>query len=200
MINIRRASAIGAAVTATACAAMALAPAAVAAEPTAQRADSAKKAAAAQYNGACGSGYSVVNSAQIGTKGTVFLTYSSATGKNCVVTVRTKPGKAVHMTASLGFAAPTPRCTSSTSRPPAASPARRRTPSPPRPRSPARTPVPRRWVRPRAPRRRPAPAAALAATGSSSATGSIALAGGAAVLLGAAAVFVVRRRKAGSAA
>ncbi|MGV0099705.1 LPXTG cell wall anchor domain-containing protein [Streptomyces californicus] len=40
----------------------------------------------------------------------------------------------------------------------------------------------------------------LAATGSSSATGSIALAGGAAVLLGAAAVFVVRRRKAGSAA
>ncbi|QSS92085.1 spore-associated protein A [Streptomyces sp. M54] len=107
MINIRRASAIGAAVTATACAAMALAPAAVAAEPTAQRADSAKKAAAAQYNGACGSGYSVVNSAQIGTKGTVFLTYSSATGKNCVVTVRTKPGKAVHMTASLGFASPT---------------------------------------------------------------------------------------------
>ncbi len=40
----------------------------------------------------------------------------------------------------------------------------------------------------------------LAATGSSSATGPIALAGGAAVLLGAAAVFVVRRRKAGSAA
>ncbi|MFH9609658.1 LPXTG cell wall anchor domain-containing protein [Streptomyces sp. NPDC017448] len=39
---------------------------------------------------------------------------------------------------------------------------------------------------------------ALAATGSSSATTSIALAGGAAVLLGAAAVFVVRRRKAGS--
>lgn len=38
----------------------------------------------------------------------------------------------------------------------------------------------------------------LAATGSSSATTSIALAGGAAVVLGAAAVFVVRRRKAGS--
>ncbi|MGW8982006.1 spore-associated protein A [Streptomyces parvus] len=103
MINIRRASAIGAAVTATACAAVALAPAAVAAE----RAAAAPKAAAAQYNGVCGSGYAVVNSAQIGTKGTVFLTYNSATGKNCVVTIRTKPGKAVHMTASLGFASPT---------------------------------------------------------------------------------------------
>ncbi|MFI2317965.1 spore-associated protein A [Streptomyces sp. CB00072] len=108
MTIIRRASAIGAAVTATACAAIALAPAAAAAEPAAQRATAAPKAAAAaKYNGACGSGYSVVNSAQIGTKGTVFLTYSSATGKNCVVTVRTTPGKAVHMTASLGFASPT---------------------------------------------------------------------------------------------
>ncbi|MBT2901685.1 MULTISPECIES: spore-associated protein A [unclassified Streptomyces] len=108
MTNIRRASAIGAAVTATACAAIALAPAAAAAQPAAQRAAAAPKAAAAaKYNGACGGGYSVVNSAQIGTKGTVFLTYSSATGKNCVVTVRTTPGKAVHMTASLGFASPT---------------------------------------------------------------------------------------------
>ncbi|MCX4508407.1 spore-associated protein A [Streptomyces anulatus] len=108
MTIIRRASAIGAAVTATACAAIALAPAAAAAEPTAQQATAAPKAAAAaKYNGACGGGYSVVNSAQIGTKGTVFLTYNSATGKNCVVTVRTTPGKAVHMTASLGFASPT---------------------------------------------------------------------------------------------
>ncbi|MFJ4709770.1 spore-associated protein A [Streptomyces anulatus] len=107
MTIIRRASAIGAAVTATACAAIALAPAAAAAEPTTQRAAAAPKAAAAKYNGACGGGYSVVNSAQIGTKGTVFLTYNSATGKNCVVTVRTTPGKAVHMTASLGFASPT---------------------------------------------------------------------------------------------
>ncbi|MFJ1862336.1 spore-associated protein A [Streptomyces anulatus] len=108
MTIIRRASAIGAVVTATACAAIALAPAAAAAEPAAQRATAAPKAAAAaKYNGACGGGYSVVNSAQIGTKGTVFLTYNSATGKNCVVTVRTTPGKAVHMTASLGFASPT---------------------------------------------------------------------------------------------
>ncbi|MEV7904625.1 spore-associated protein A [Streptomyces anulatus] len=108
MTIIRRASAIGAAVTAIACAATALAPAAAAAGPAAQRATAAPKAAAAaKYNGACGGGYSVVNSAQIGTKGTVFLTYNSATGKNCVVTVRTTPGKAVHMTASLGFASPT---------------------------------------------------------------------------------------------
>ncbi|MEV5262432.1 spore-associated protein A [Streptomyces anulatus] len=108
MTIIRRASAIGAVVTAIACAATALAPAAAAAGPAAQRATAAPKAAAAaKYNGACGGGYSVVNSAQIGTKGTVFLTYNSATGKNCVVTVRTTPGKAVHMTASLGFASPT---------------------------------------------------------------------------------------------
>ncbi|MFD4020831.1 spore-associated protein A [Streptomyces sindenensis] len=111
MINIRRASAIGAAVTATACAAIALAPAAVAAEPAAQRVTAAPKAAAAQYNGVCGSGYAVVNSAQIGSKGSVFLTYNSATGKNCVVTIRTNPGTAVHMTASLGFTSPTTRVT-----------------------------------------------------------------------------------------
>lgn len=44
----------------------------------------------------------------------------------------------------------------------------------------------------------PATNGSLAATGSSSATTSIALAGGATVVLGAAAVFVARRRKAGS--
>ncbi|MEU2071679.1 LPXTG cell wall anchor domain-containing protein [Streptomyces anulatus] len=44
----------------------------------------------------------------------------------------------------------------------------------------------------------PATNGSLAATGSSSATTSIALAGGAALVLGAAAVFVARRRKAGS--
>ncbi|MEV6793362.1 spore-associated protein A [Streptomyces sp. NPDC051320] len=61
-------------------------------------------ATAAAYNGACGSGYRVVNSAQIGTPnslGTVYLTYSSATGDNCVVTVRNAPGKAVPMVAEL---------------------------------------------------------------------------------------------------
>ncbi|WP_329459451.1 spore-associated protein A [Streptomyces sp. NBC_01497] len=59
--------------------------------------------AAAAYNNACGTGYGVVNSAPIGSTGTVYLTYSAKTKKNCVVTVRTKPGTAVHMTASLGL-------------------------------------------------------------------------------------------------
>ncbi|MFF4551765.1 spore-associated protein A [Streptomyces sp. NPDC001422] len=47
--------------------------------------------AAASYNGACGSGYSVVNSARIGSYGTIFLTYSSSTGYNCAVTIRDTP-------------------------------------------------------------------------------------------------------------
>ncbi|OEV11186.1 hypothetical protein K378_05458 [Streptomyces sp. Amel2xB2] len=55
----------------------------------------------AAYNGACGSGYSVVNSAGIGDLGTVFLTYNRSTGKNCVVTVRNKTGDPVHMSASV---------------------------------------------------------------------------------------------------
>ncbi|MFF6995331.1 spore-associated protein A [Streptomyces sp. NPDC008313] len=103
---IRRASAVGAAVAASTCVAAAFAPAAGAAAPAASGA-ARPAATAAAYNGACGSGYSVVNSANIGSKGTVFLTYSSATGKNCVVTVRATSGTAVHMSASLGFASPT---------------------------------------------------------------------------------------------
>ncbi|GGZ10760.1 spore-associated protein A [Streptomyces olivaceoviridis] len=47
--------------------------------------------AAASYNGACGSGYSVVNSARISTLGTVFLTYNSSTGYNCAVAIRDTP-------------------------------------------------------------------------------------------------------------
>jgi hypothetical protein len=65
---------------------------------TAGAADAAPKAA---YNGACGAGYSVVNSAGIADLGTVFLTYNSRTGKNCVVTVRDKKGVPVHMSASV---------------------------------------------------------------------------------------------------
>lgn len=57
--------------------------------------------AAATYGGECGSGYGVVNSAAIGTKGTVFLTYSSATGKNCVVAKRNNVGSAVLIEAGL---------------------------------------------------------------------------------------------------
>ncbi|ROO90399.1 hypothetical protein EDD29_8124 [Actinocorallia herbida] len=58
-------------------------------------------AAAATYGGECGSGYSVVNSAAIGSKGTVFLTYSFATGKNCVVAKRNSAGSAVLLEAGL---------------------------------------------------------------------------------------------------
>lgn len=49
-------------------------------------------AAAATYNGECGSGYGQVNSAPIGTQGTVFLTYNASNGKNCVVTKRNTVG------------------------------------------------------------------------------------------------------------
>jgi hypothetical protein len=60
-------------------------------------------AAAATYGSECGTGYSVVNSAPIGTKGTVFLTYSSATGKNCVVAKRNTVGSAVLIEAGLSI-------------------------------------------------------------------------------------------------
>ncbi|MBO3742155.1 spore-associated protein A [Actinoplanes flavus] len=63
----------------------------------------AAPAYAASYGGECGSGYSVVNSAAIGTKGTVFLTYSSATGKNCVVAKRNSSGSAVLLEAGLAI-------------------------------------------------------------------------------------------------
>ncbi|WP_198602917.1 spore-associated protein A [Streptomyces noursei] len=56
----------------------------------------------AAYNGACGSGYSVVNSVPVSGKGTVYLTYSAKTGKNCVVTIRNSPGKPVFVHAVLG--------------------------------------------------------------------------------------------------
>lgn len=45
-------------------------------------------ASAASYNGVCGSGYSVVNSASIGNLGTMFLTYNSSNGYNCAVAIR----------------------------------------------------------------------------------------------------------------
>lgn len=47
----------------------------------------------------CGSGYKTVNSAAVGSLGTVYLTYNSANGKNCVATIRNNPGTAVDMSA-----------------------------------------------------------------------------------------------------
>lgn len=54
------------------------------------------------YNGACGSGYSVVNwgNMQYGL-GTVYLTYSRSTGKNCVVAIQTEQKYESKMTAKV---------------------------------------------------------------------------------------------------
>lgn len=86
--KFRSAAFLAAAVTLGSLAAAAPASAAPAAAPV------------ASYNGACGSGYSVVNHANIGSKGTVFLTYNS-NGYNCAVTVRATPGAAVDMAVGL---------------------------------------------------------------------------------------------------
>lgn len=64
---------------------------------TATGAAAAPAKAAAAYNKACGTGYKVVNHIDIGKAGTSYLTYNSATGKNCAVTIRSRPGPAVHM-------------------------------------------------------------------------------------------------------
>ncbi|SBT49220.1 spore-associated protein A [Micromonospora narathiwatensis] len=55
---------------------------------------------AALYGGQCGSGYNIVNLADFpDLRGTVYLTYNASTGKNCVVTIREKPGTATLMEA-----------------------------------------------------------------------------------------------------
>ncbi|MFG2076392.1 spore-associated protein A [Nonomuraea maritima] len=63
----------------------------------------ASPASAATYGNECGSGYAVVNSAPIGSTGTVYLTYSSATGRNCVVAKRNSAGSAVLVEAGLSI-------------------------------------------------------------------------------------------------
>ncbi|WP_048574734.1 hypothetical protein, partial [Streptomyces leeuwenhoekii] len=59
----------------------------------------ASAAADATPQEACGSGYKTVNSAPVGSLGTVYLTYNSSNGKNCVATIRNNPGTAVDMSA-----------------------------------------------------------------------------------------------------
>jgi hypothetical protein len=61
---------------------------------------SATPAAAASYNGGCGSGYSVIGSKDVG-DGNAFITYNSSTGYNCVVTVSDTPGTAMYLDARL---------------------------------------------------------------------------------------------------
>lgn len=62
---------------------------------------SPERAAAAEYNGVCGSGYSVVNQVAVGDSGTTFLTYNDSNGYNCAVTVRDDPGAPVEMVVGL---------------------------------------------------------------------------------------------------
>jgi hypothetical protein len=47
----------------------------------------------------CGSAYKTVNSAPVGSLGTVYLTYNASNGKNCVATIRNNPGAAQLMSA-----------------------------------------------------------------------------------------------------
>lgn len=54
----------------------------------------------AAYNGVCGNGYGVVNQATI-SGGTIYLTYNSTNGNNCVVVVRSNSGAAMNMDAAL---------------------------------------------------------------------------------------------------
>jgi hypothetical protein len=73
-----------------------------AAAVTAGVAVNAAPASAALYGGQCGSGYGVVNLIDLpDLRGTVYLTYSSSTRKNCVVTIREKPGTGTLMEAYL---------------------------------------------------------------------------------------------------
>ncbi|MFF3640881.1 spore-associated protein [Streptomyces sp. NPDC002564] len=43
----------------------------------------------------CGSSYKTVNSAPVGSLGTIYLTYNASNGRNCVATIRSSPGRAV---------------------------------------------------------------------------------------------------------
>ncbi|MFJ2258620.1 spore-associated protein [Streptomyces sp. NPDC087844] len=47
----------------------------------------------------CGSAYKTVNSAVVGSLGTVYLTYNASNGQNCVATIRNNPGAAVDVSA-----------------------------------------------------------------------------------------------------
>ncbi|MER8070713.1 spore-associated protein [Streptomyces sp. NPDC094034] len=51
--------------------------------------------------GVCGSAYKTVNSVPVGKLGTVYLTYNSSNGKNCVATIRANPGTATYMSAYI---------------------------------------------------------------------------------------------------
>jgi hypothetical protein len=88
------------ATTATALTVLALGGTLVATTP-ASAATAKPAAAAAAYNGACGSGYTVIDSTPVGRVGTVYVTWNQSTGKNCAVTVRNTTGARTHMEITL---------------------------------------------------------------------------------------------------
>ncbi|WP_394428109.1 spore-associated protein [Streptomyces sp. SGAir0957] len=73
--------------------------AALAAGSTAVLASPASAAPNTTPQKVCGSAYKTVNSAAVGSLGTIYLTYNSSNGRNCVATIRSTPGTAVDMSA-----------------------------------------------------------------------------------------------------
>jgi hypothetical protein len=89
------------ATTATALSVLALGGTLVATTPASAATAKPAAAAAAAYNGACGSGYTVIDSTPVGRVGTIYLTWNQSTGKNCAVTVRNTTGARTHMEVTL---------------------------------------------------------------------------------------------------
>ncbi|MFG2379299.1 spore-associated protein A [Streptomyces sp. NPDC048504] len=90
--------------TAAALTVLALAGTAAATAPaSAATSTTTKAAAAATYNGACGTGYKVIDSTPVGNVGKVFLTWNESTGKNCAVTIRNAPGAKIFMAVELNI-------------------------------------------------------------------------------------------------
>ncbi|WP_369186158.1 spore-associated protein A [Streptomyces sp. R08] len=85
--------------TAAALTVLALAGTAAATAP----ASAATVKATATYNGACGTGYKVIDSTPVGNVGKVFLTWNESTGKNCAVTIRNAPGAKTYMGVELNI-------------------------------------------------------------------------------------------------
>ena len=90
------------ATTAAALTVLALAGTAAATAP-ASAATTTRAAATATYNGACGTGYKVIDSTPVGNVGKVFLTWNESTGKNCAVTIRNAPGAKIYMGVELNI-------------------------------------------------------------------------------------------------
>ncbi|MFD4880342.1 spore-associated protein A [Streptomyces sp. NPDC058420] len=90
--------------TAAALTVLALAGTAAATAPaSAATATKATVKATATYNGACGTGYKVIDSTPVGNVGKVFLTWNESTGKNCAVTIRNAPGAKIYMGVELNI-------------------------------------------------------------------------------------------------